>query len=413
MSSNTNDFRPNPLDDTWSLTDRYPVVDQLFGSDHPSTDVIFEECIVVIDANILISAWESAEDTNPVVKLVNELYKIGKLVTPAQVAREYFFKKNQKVVALRQNVGTALAEIAPSFQLSRLQKILEGDQRLIKLENAIKEIEPVRKRLKEAAQEIQNALTETNAGFGHLPSNLHSSLKASLYDPCWSEQEKNEIKEQAEHRKIRKIPPAFNDDRFGDYIIWQTILRYCSNQNKNCIFVTKDLKSDWVIPGLKDIVVPQPELTQEFFQKTNGKYFAICSLAEALSLIGANQETVAAVREADRLQRMRDELMGREQRLLEVANRLYGIAENAESYATGINSYHPGRGPLNGETMEQFQARSDRFYKVELPTLKAHAEADAAAAWEASTAAVHDYNNAFMERLKFEEVYGEATIAQE
>jgi hypothetical protein len=397
-----NEAIPSLQDPSWTLTDRYPAITHLLAYDHPKLKDIYENAIVVIDANILISAWESENDTDAVVKLVRSLHEEQKLIIPAQIAREYFYKKTQKIVALKQGVSAATADTLPSFQLPRLKKILKGDGRFDALKTALDELEPVHKRLKQAVQAVQEALGESTVGIGPLSSKLENNLKESLYDPSWSDKERKNIHEQAVARKTLKIPPGFNDSKYGDYIIWRTILKYCANNKKNCIFVTRDVKSDWVVQGLNNLLIPQPELIQEFVSKTSGCHFSISSLADALLLVGENLDVVKKVKKDDELRQKREELLQIEQIKLEIANRLYAAAEAADSYASGLISFHPGRTPAYGESMEQFQARSEHFYQVEMPAMKARADAEAAAAWKASTAAINDYHAASRELMRFD-----------
>ncbi|MDE5940845.1 MAG: PIN domain-containing protein [Muribaculaceae bacterium] len=76
-------------------------------------------------------------------------------------------------------------------------------------------------------------------------------------------------------RYKHSIPPGYCDkenkssiDRFGDLIIWKEILRYSKSKSKNIIFVSDDIKEDWVVKENEAPVCPREELIEEFSSET-------------------------------------------------------------------------------------------------------------------------------------------------
>lgn len=82
------------------------------------------------------------------------------------------------------------------------------------------------------------------------------------------------ICEEGEKRYKKEIPPGFNDSKskdgirkYSDLIIWKEVIKFAKEQQKNIIFVTDDVKSDWwkiEINKCKFL----PQLVQEFERET-------------------------------------------------------------------------------------------------------------------------------------------------
>jgi hypothetical protein len=92
---------PLAATDAFWLTDLYPDAAALFSHQQASLEVIIEDCIVILDANVLLWPFElenaSVED---IAKVYKTLAAQNRLVVPGQAAREYYKHRSQKVAAL-------------------------------------------------------------------------------------------------------------------------------------------------------------------------------------------------------------------------------------------------------------------------------------------------------------------------
>lgn len=77
---------------------------------------------------------------------------------------------------------------------------------------------------------------------------------------------------EGKDRYSNLIPPGFNDEKFGDLILWFQIMDHSKKIEKPVIFVSDDRKNDWWLLKDKAHIGPLPELVQEFMYETNQNF---------------------------------------------------------------------------------------------------------------------------------------------
>lgn len=109
--------------------------------------------------------------------------------------------------------------------------------------------------------------------------------------------------------KIRyagKIPPGYKDDTadkraagerhlYGDLIVWKQIIKKAADTGKDVIFVSDDLKEDWMLEFKGKKYGPRKELIKEFHEQANNHCILIYSQEHFLKL--ANEKFNAALKE--------------------------------------------------------------------------------------------------------------------
>ena len=131
-----------------------------------------------------------------------------------------------------------------------------------------------------------------------------------------SEDELKKIATEAENRFKNKIPPGYEDaskakdctalhDKlraYGDYIIWDEIIKHAKSTDVDIIFVTDDVKVDWWQKEKGNIIGPRVELVKEFSDKT-GKLFHMYTVERFLEYVstfvntGVSKESVKEINE--------------------------------------------------------------------------------------------------------------------
>src|SRR4051794_29707537 len=76
--------------------------------------------------------------------------------------------------------------------------------------------------------------------------------------------------------------------------IWRTLLRVGGEKKRNVIFVSNDLKSDWMVKSGDDALFPRAELVDEFNRETE-YHFWMMPFSRFLALLGAASTTVAEI----------------------------------------------------------------------------------------------------------------------
>src|SRR5207244_5200144 len=77
-------------------------------------------------------------------------------------------------------------------------------------------------------------------------------------------------------RYDRKVPPGFRDlgekaDQFafGDFLLWEEVLRKAAEESRPALLVTEERKDDWWTKHEGMLIGPRPELISEFEARTN------------------------------------------------------------------------------------------------------------------------------------------------
>lgn len=114
--------------------------------------------------------------------------------------------------------------------------------------------------------------------------------------PDYTVEDKEKYFLEAKIRYEKQIPPGYKDykkpeNEFGDYLIWKQMIDFSKNNHCPIIFVSNDIKEDWIedVAGLK--LGPRPELIDEFYKLTN-QYFYCYSLKQFISIINERQQIV-------------------------------------------------------------------------------------------------------------------------
>ncbi len=284
--------------DIFYLEGVFPEADKVFSSNYPSIEEIKEDCLFVLDTNILFVPFDTSEKSLTVIgEIFKSLKDNNRLFLPARVAREFaknrgktigdvFLKIRQKKNGL--NSGNFKIDDYP---------LLENNNEFIQLKE---KFEAVRKLISESRKlfgEIENHILSWN--WDDPVSNIYTEIFTSdvVIEMTKTQEElEKDLKFRIEH----KIPPGFKDsgkldDGVGDLIVWQTVLEIGKLKNKNIILVSNDQKNDWYYIQDKTGLYPRFELFDEFRRFTNGNSIAMINFPQLLKMFNASEEIVDEV----------------------------------------------------------------------------------------------------------------------
>lgn len=274
----------------------YPNASDIFSVDIKSIDEIFNDCIFILDTNVLLLPYTTTSSGfDEIKKAFSKLIEKKQLFIPAQVAREFAKNRPEKIKNLFQQLNNIKSKVnKPSTGQYPLLESLPEYKEAIELEKQIQEVNSkYSKKISELLDEIKNWRWNDPI----------SSVYRNLFKPEFiveiSKSEDDIIKE-LERRNKYSIPPGFNDKSkddlgVGDLIIWFTILEIAKEKNKDIIFVSGDEKNDWFYRSENQSLYPRFELITEFKNTIEDKTFHIIKLSQLLNLLGATEEAVQEV----------------------------------------------------------------------------------------------------------------------
>lgn len=244
-------------------------------------ETLMRDAIIVLDTNVLLDIYRYSTETAAQIIALMEGIK-EHLWMPYQVAYEYHKNRNAEVLA--GHIGTynsmlkSAKELLSSFDDERKHPFLPQKD-LVTLK---KELQKVVKTLEKGRKNCAGLII--NDAYKERIADLYEGRLGVDYNKGTKEQY---IKE-AEERYLKLTPPGYEDrkkpdNKYGDYLIWRQMIDYASQNKCPVIFVSNDLKEDWIeeVCGMK--VGPRAELIDEFYGLT-GQFFYCYSLTQFVEI---------------------------------------------------------------------------------------------------------------------------------
>ena len=239
---------------------------------------LWQECLFVLDANVLLSLYRFSDSTRTELMKVFESLR-DRLWIPHHVASEYL---NNRLVVLEDQLK---AYDDAAKKIEAIQKSLDNiNQAPFVSERTQQEASKVFKKLSEEFSEKRGA-HDRRVYADDIKDSLEALFSNRVGKPFSREQMEQYIKD-GEGRYSEKIPPGYEDrkkggdspafaDRckpYGDYFVWLQMIEKAKEENIPIIFITGDVKDDWWLSFQGKTIGPLPALVEEFLQET-GKGF--------------------------------------------------------------------------------------------------------------------------------------------
>jgi len=271
----------------------FPEPEAIFSFAPRSLDAIKGDGLVVVDTNALLLPYRTDPSSLKAIESTYaELIKHGRLIVPAQVAREF-----------ASNRATLLGELNQQIE-ARYVGGVEGTKHY----PLLGEMEEY-KRLKEIEKSLNSNIEAQRKAVGALLQAVRrwnwDDPVSSLYKKLFStgvvmvpQLEQSAVLAEFERRKAGKIPPGYKDSGAGDLLIWLTVLELAKSKKRDLIFVSGDEKADWWHRS-DGALYPRYELVDEYRRSSGGRTLHIVRLGRLLEALGVDEKVVEAVRQQE------------------------------------------------------------------------------------------------------------------
>lgn len=250
-----------------------------FANNIESLKGVWEECIFVLDANVLLNLYRYSAETSL------ELFEIftllqDRLWVPHQVAKEYL---SNRVSAISQQVKIYddalknLAELKKAFENPKQHPFIS---------------EGAMQGFLESHSTLVHELGESKGSYlskierDDIKDRLEKLLDGKVGSGL-THDEALEIISQGTDRYSQKIPPGYKDAKkggdseilddklrpYGDLIVWTQTMQKAKNNNVPVIFVTGDSKEDWWTIYSGKPLEPHPQLVDEFVRDVGQGFY--------------------------------------------------------------------------------------------------------------------------------------------
>lgn len=230
---------------------------------------IFKDCLFCFDSSALLDVYRVSPQTQ--LDILDLFEKIRERIwIPYHVAYEYH--KNINTV-LKEQVGSCQKAMGSIDKVSGTVDSLLSSKNTFPFINEAK-VDEIKRLLSELREDAENQKEERRSQLvSQSTQKKISTLLQGRVGDRLSDEEVDEIKALGEGRYNSKIPPGYEDEdkkenRFGDLIVWLSVVRYARENKKNVIFVTNDQKEDWNVKVSGHNIGPRPELIHEFETET-------------------------------------------------------------------------------------------------------------------------------------------------
>ncbi len=243
-------------------------------------DKMWEECIFILDANVLLNLYRYTEATREkLIQILRDKRISDRLWIPYQAAHEYL-ENRLGVIDEQERAYESIKE-----KLEKAQNQLENDlgayskHPYVSVKELVGKVKQLCRRLskKLATQERDHPKLREKDTIMETITNLFEGKIGREY----TLEELNKIYSTGKERFERDIPPGYKDEKpkshterqYGDFVIWFQIIEHAKKMKKPVIFVTDDRKDDWWKKFRGETVGPRPELVQEMKSEANIPFY--------------------------------------------------------------------------------------------------------------------------------------------
>lgn len=255
-----------------------------YCADEQYENEVWDDAVLVVDTNVLLDIYRVSPETyDDLIKVLNTYATKERLWIPYQVAQEYHEELYHVVFSQMRNYDSAykcLNDFKEKINQKRNHPFLTDAQH--------QEIERITNDIKCAFERQKEKLKQSVKG----PS-MKTEIANIFNGRVGEEPQKDdlqEIYEEGKRRYSEKIPPGYVDKckegnkQYGDLIVWKQIISYAKDNQHHIIFVSSDTKEDWYLKDGSQLIMPHPQLLQEFAKET-GKHIVIYSLELFLKIV--------------------------------------------------------------------------------------------------------------------------------
>lgn len=263
-----------------------------------------EDTIIILDANILLNFYIMSSKLKK--QILDSLRKVeSNLWMPYQVGYEFHMNRKNKKIQFENTKKEFIKKLDTS-----LLDVLKSEKKAFeksfsKSKDFITDHEDVFKNFEDEVADFINRLSEKFVD--ESANNDPIEEFSCLFEGKVNSMENNDYdswEKEAIDRYSKKIPPGYEDEtkvgllnfskkyaaKYGDFFLWKEILEYAKTNNiRNVVFVTEDLKEDWFYETKGAKIGPRIELIKELLDVADAK-LRIYRTETFLSHLSASEE---------------------------------------------------------------------------------------------------------------------------
>lgn len=277
--------------------------------------------IYILDTNILLHFVRLGPSYRETMLLVLDKIK-DRVLIPYHAAEEYHPHYIEECVNQIKLFESAKNSLMAYMETHSILNQLDKNQKRVLSKKFKDDIDQKQQQIVDDVinnydQEIQFLRNELRTM--ELHNQIATLFEGKLLAPLTQQEMDNIINVDGPARYSQKTPPGYKDagkpdNQYGDLIIWSEILKFASNNiDKPIIFVSDDVKEDWLFEIKGENHGPRWELIEEFIKVSDSLFYIQTSdrlISDVIKDIpNTDLETTKEAELASTLYRQHEELM--------------------------------------------------------------------------------------------------------
>ena len=282
----------------------------LFPGYFTPTDAEFEklwrECVFAFDANVLLGLYRSTSETQEIFFAVLEKIR-DRIFLPHQAASEYLRNRLDTISKRAKQYGTIRIEA---------EKLTKAVNSIVQ-QHSILNGEGIAKIAADSAEKLIVAVDAAEAGeLDLLRDDSVLARLAEMFDGKtgrpFDGAKLKEIYGEGAERYAQGVPPGYKDDKkpepakYGDLLIWFQLIEHAKQEKKPVLFVSGDVKEDWLLQHEGEAMGTRPELRQEMMGAAGVDFYTYTTprfLEFARQFLGLALDTKPAQSEFEQIEK--------------------------------------------------------------------------------------------------------------
>jgi hypothetical protein len=276
--------------------------------------------IISLDTNVLLDVFRVSDATaDQLLSTLEQLH--SRLWLPYHVAKEYHTHVDSIVADQVKPYDEAMKRmdvLLDSFGSTRNHPFLD-DTLLAELRALFSKLNTS---LRGRRDRMERLLSDNP-----LKERIATLFTGRIGEPL-SAEDLDRIYQEGAQRFDSKVPPGYADkkdkpepQRYGDLVIWESLIAKLVQENKPSLFVTSEVKEDWFLRISGKTVGPRPELISEMRSRAGVDFFlyatpAFLSYANEFLNAGVQPEAIREVQDLQVVRRQRFHEMHRASHLV-------------------------------------------------------------------------------------------------
>ena len=266
---------------------------EYYNPTNEDISAIWQKCVLVLDTNVLLNLYRYSFSTRD--DILAQMKKFSdKLWMPYQIGWEYHSNK-EGVIQKTYSLSNSLKDVIAAKEKDFLNQFKSDFSRnpFLSSEAFEKKLNKITGSLiKFVADKFKDAPDMDNDDI--ICKDLNDIYKGKIGEDFKAEDLKK-IYQEGMERYASKVPPGYKDEAekktrgerhlYGDLIIWKQMIEYARKYKKDVVFVSDDLKEDWLRIENGKKKGPRRELLREFYENTGGQKIIILTQNSFLDFV--------------------------------------------------------------------------------------------------------------------------------